>query len=100
MPVHLNRAAAKAKGSHLRVHFKNTVEVVNAIRGMKLERAKAYLKNVLEHKEAVPFTHFKGGRGRHAQVRTIAPRRVKLSATCVSHKIDCIATPSICRPRT
>jgi large subunit ribosomal protein L17e len=59
---------AKARGSALRVHYKNAVEVANAVRGMELTRAKAYLNNVLQHKEAVPFTHFKGGRGRHAQV--------------------------------
>ncbi len=33
-------AAAKAKGSHLKVHFKNTVNVAAAIKGMTLERAK------------------------------------------------------------
>lgn len=50
------------------MHYKNAVEVAAAIRGMDVERAKSYLNNVLEHKEAVPFKHFKGGRGRHAQV--------------------------------
>ena len=61
-------AAAKAQGAHLRVHYKNAVEVAAAIRHMTVERAKSYLNNVLEHKEAIPFKHFKGGRGRHAQV--------------------------------
>ena len=53
------------------MHFKNTVEVVHAIRGMKLERAKKYLDNVLEQKEAIPFQRFKGGRGRHAQAKNL-----------------------------
>jgi len=54
------------------VHYKNSVEVAAAIRGMTVERAKAYLKNVLQHKEAIPFKIFKGGRGRHAQAKNTA----------------------------
>ena len=42
--------AAKACGSDLRVHFKNTFEVAAAIRGMNLHKAVAYLNDVLEHK--------------------------------------------------
>ena len=60
---------AKAKGVDLRVHFKNVVEVAAAVRGMKLERAKAYLNNVLEKSEAIPIRVSKGGRGRHAQAK-------------------------------
>ncbi len=62
-------AAAKSQGAHLRVHYKNSVEVAAAIRGMDVKRAKVYLNNVLLQKEAIPFKIFKGGRGRHAQVR-------------------------------
>jgi hypothetical protein len=47
------------------------VEVAAAIRGMPLKRAQAYLDNVLEHKEAIPFQTFKGGRGRHAQAKNL-----------------------------
>jgi ribosomal protein uL22 len=64
-------AAAKSKGSHVRVHFKNAVEVAAAIRGLELERAKTYLQHVLEEKEAIPFNRFKGGRGRHAQAKNL-----------------------------
>ena len=39
----------------MRVHFKNTYEVANAIRGMNLQVAKTYLEDVLEHKRVVPF---------------------------------------------
>lgn len=60
--------AAKAKGSHLRVHFKNTREAANAIRHMHLRRAVRFLKNVIAKKEIVPFTRFKGDVGRKAQV--------------------------------
>nr|CAG4715208.1 unnamed protein product [Naegleria fowleri] len=57
---------AKAKVEGVRVHFKNTVETVNAIKGMSLRRAKKYLHNVLRHTESVPFKIFNGGPGRHA----------------------------------
>mmetsp|Transcript_30145 Transcript_30145/g.39709 ORF Transcript_30145/g.39709 Transcript_30145/m.39709 type:complete len:191 (-) Transcript_30145:197-769(-) len=59
--------AAKARGSHLRVHFKHMREVAHNIKGMKLAKAKAFLEDVLEYKQAVTFTKFTGGVGRHAQ---------------------------------
>merc|ERR1711887_530524 len=59
--------SAKAKGSNLRVHFKNTRETAQAIKAMPLHRATKYLKNVIAHKEIVPFRSFMGGVGRHAQ---------------------------------
>ncbi len=59
--------AVKAKGDNLRVHFKHCREVAAAIRGLTLVRAKAFLGNVLEHKEAVPFRRFIGGCSQHSQ---------------------------------
>lgn len=53
------------------MHFKNSVEVASAIRGMSLTRAETYLGHVLNHEEAVPFNRFKGGRGRHAQAKNL-----------------------------
>merc|ERR1712012_515363 len=61
--------AAKAKGSNLRVHFKNTRETAQAIKKMPLNRAVKYLKNVVQHKEIIPFRRFMGGVGRHAQAK-------------------------------
>lgn len=86
--------SCKARGSNLRVHFKvsknykifgqfvvpsltskfvgftqNTCETANAIRKMPLKRAVAYLKNVIAHKECVPFRRFNGGVGRCAQAK-------------------------------
>merc|ERR1712080_263191 len=61
--------AAKARGSNLRVHFKNTRETAQAIKKMPLNRATAYLKNVIEQKEIIPFRRFMGGVGRHAQAK-------------------------------
>ncbi|EFC39125.1 predicted protein [Naegleria gruberi] len=57
---------AKAKVEGVRVHFKNTCETINAIKGLSLRRAKKYLHNVLRHTEAIPFKIYNGGPGRHA----------------------------------
>nr|QBH72822.1 60S ribosomal protein L17 [Embidopsocus sp. OG10625] len=61
--------SCKARGSNLRVHFKNTREAAKTIRKMPLRRAVRYLKNVIEHKECVPFRRFNGGVGRCAQAK-------------------------------
>merc|ERR1712154_327112 len=63
----------KAKGSNLRVHFKNTRETAQAIKSMPLHRATKYLKNVVAHKEIVPFRRFMGGGGRHAEDKGLDP---------------------------
>ena len=54
--------AAKAKGSNLRCHFKNTRETAQAIKKMPLHRATTYLKNVLAKTEIIPFRRFMGGK--------------------------------------
>ncbi|KLJ09901.1 hypothetical protein EMPG_14675 [Blastomyces silverae] len=59
--------SARSRGSYLRVSFKNTRETAQAISGLKLQRAVAYLENVIAHKEAVPFRRFAGDVGRCAQ---------------------------------
>merc|ERR1712057_128987 len=56
-------------GSNLRVHFKNTRETAQAIKGMMLRKAVAYLTHVVEHKEAIPFRRYCGGVGRTAQAK-------------------------------
>ncbi|KAJ8304474.1 hypothetical protein KUTeg_018057 [Tegillarca granosa] len=61
--------SAKARGSYLRVHFKNTRETAQAIKHMHIKRATRYLKNVMEKKEVVPFRRFNGGVGRKAQAK-------------------------------
>merc|ERR1712107_931690 len=63
--------SAKAKGSNLRVHFKNTRETAQAIKAMPLHRATKYLKNVIAQKEIIPFRRFMGGFGRHAQANQV-----------------------------
>lgn len=61
--------SCKARGSNLRVHFKNTREAANTIKRMPLKRAVAFLKNVIQHKECVPFRRYNGGVGRCAQAK-------------------------------
>jgi len=61
--------SCKARGSDLHVHFKNTHQTAQAIRGLPLKKAKKYLEDVLEHKQAIPWTAFNGGIGRHAQAK-------------------------------
>jgi large subunit ribosomal protein L17e len=59
--------SARARGSYLRVSFKNTRETAQAINGWKLQRAVKFLENVSEQKEAVPMRRYAGGTGRSAQ---------------------------------
>merc|ERR1712098_572311 len=61
--------SCKAKGSHLRVHFKNTRETCLAIKGMMLKKAQSYLQHVIEHKEAIAFRRYCGGVGRTSQAK-------------------------------
>ena len=51
------------------MHFKNAHEVGAAIKDMSLLKAEKYLNDVIAHKQAVAFTRFNGGVGRHAQAR-------------------------------
>ena len=57
---------AKAKGSNLRVHFKNSRETAKAIKGMNLSAAKKYLQAVIDKKRCIVFRRFCGGVGRTA----------------------------------
>lgn len=62
-------SVSQAKGSDLRVHFKNTRESAQAIKHMELAKAKKYLEDVLAHKRVIPFRRFCGGVGRTAQAK-------------------------------
>lgn len=48
----------KARLSSARVHFKNTHETAVVLKNMRLERAKAYLNDVIAKKECVPFKRY------------------------------------------
>ena len=64
--VSIDTKAAKARGQHLRIHYKHCREIAQAIKGLNVEKAQKYLNNVLLYKEAIPFTKYTGGIGRHA----------------------------------
>ncbi|KAI9296409.1 RPL17 protein-like protein [Neoconidiobolus thromboides FSU 785] len=61
--------SARARGSDLRVHYKNTHEAAVVLKGMKVQKALAYLEAVKEHKRCVPFRRYNGGVGRTAQAK-------------------------------
>ena len=47
---------AKSKVKDQRAHFKNTYNTANAVRGMKIKKAIAYMDQVLDHKAIIGFT--------------------------------------------
>lgn len=62
-------AAVKARGSDLRVHFKNTRESAAALKGLALPRAQKFLEDVLVKKDIIPFRRYRYGVGRKAQTK-------------------------------
>ncbi|XP_057575488.1 60S ribosomal protein L17-like [Hippopotamus amphibius kiboko] len=64
--------SCKSRGSNLPVHFKNTCETAQAIKGMHIRKATNYLKDVTlkkQCKQCVPFRRYNGGVGRCAQAK-------------------------------
>ena len=70
--------SCKARGSDLRVHFKNTRETAQAIKGLHIRRATQYLKDVINKKRCVPFRRFNDGCGRTAQAKEFGTTQVYL----------------------
>jgi len=80
--------AVKARGSNLRVHFKNTHETAKAIKGMGLKRAQAYLQNVIKHKEIIPFRRFIHCVGRKAQAKAFGATQGRWPEKSARHILD------------
>ncbi|XP_057400815.1 60S ribosomal protein L17-like [Balaenoptera acutorostrata] len=59
----------KSRCSNLHVHFKNTRETAQAIKGMQIRKATKYVKDVTSKKQCVPFRRYNGGVGRCAQAK-------------------------------
>ncbi|CAJ1450520.1 unnamed protein product [Effrenium voratum] len=66
--------ACKAQGVDLRVHYKNTYEVGQAIKGMTLSTAKKYLQDVCEKKRCIVFRKYRGCAGRTPQAKEFKGR--------------------------
>uniref|UniRef100_A0A8C2VKY5 Large ribosomal subunit protein uL22 n=1 Tax=Chinchilla lanigera TaxID=34839 RepID=A0A8C2VKY5_CHILA len=56
--------SCKSRSSNLRVHFKNTHETAQAIKGVHIRNVTKYLKDVTLKKQCLPFRHYNGGTGR------------------------------------
>merc|ERR1712216_377482 len=80
--------SCKAKGSNLRVHFKNTRETCLAIRGMMLKKAQSYLGHVVEKKEAIPFRRYCGGVGRTSQAKNAGATNGQANAEMKGLEVD------------
>ena len=61
--------SCKSRGLNLRVHFKNTRETAQAIKGMHIQKATKYLKDATLKKQCVPFRCYNGGVGGCAQAK-------------------------------
>ncbi|KAJ1329187.1 large subunit ribosomal protein L17e [Microdochium nivale] len=77
--------SARARGAYLRVSFKNTRETAQAINGWKLTRAVAFLENVCEKKEAVPFRRYAGSIGRTAQGKAFGVTKARWPVKSAEH---------------
>jgi large subunit ribosomal protein L22 len=65
----------KGSGREVRVSHKSAREICKTIKGMKLAKAKQYLRDVMDKKRAVPFTRFKKKAGhRHGLEKAYAGR--------------------------
>lgn len=75
--------SAKAKGSYLRVSFKNTRETAQAISGWELKKAQKYLEQVANHERAIPFRRFNSSIGRTAQGKEFGVTKARWPAKSV-----------------
>ena len=60
---------SRARGSHLRVHFKHCREIAHYTKGMEVGKAIKKLEDVLAFKGCIPFVKYTGGVGRKAMAK-------------------------------
>ena len=77
--------SAKARCQDIRTSYKNTFEVAGAIRGKMVTDAYHYLKEVLEHKNIIPFKRYYGGVGRKAQANHLKACQGRWPEKSVKH---------------
>ncbi|KAF7717166.1 60S ribosomal protein L17 [Penicillium ucsense] len=83
-----NAKSARARGSYLRVSFKNTRETAQAINGMKLQKALTYLDNVTKKSMAVPMRRYAGSTGRTAQGKQFGVSKARWPVKSAEFLID------------
>jgi large subunit ribosomal protein L22 len=79
---------ARAYGKSLPISTKVSINICNALRGMTVDKALAYLQDVVDEKRAIPFTRFNDGvghrpgmaAGRYPRKASLAIARVIASA--------------------
>jgi len=62
---------SKARGSHLRIHFKHTRNISHFCKGMNVNKALKHLDDVLAFKAVIPFVRYTGGIGGTAQAKQV-----------------------------
>jgi large subunit ribosomal protein L22 len=62
------KTVARARGQELHMSPKKTYEVLNAIRGLPLEKARKVLEDVTELKKAIPFRRYNQETAHHKGV--------------------------------
>jgi large subunit ribosomal protein L17e len=65
---------SKARGSHLRVHFKHCREIAHYTKGMKVQKALKHLDDVLAFKAVIPFVKYTGGIGRKGMAKQVGKK--------------------------
>jgi large subunit ribosomal protein L22 len=65
-------AVARARGLELPISPKKAYEVLNAIRGLSVERARTILENSITHRRAIPFRRYNQETAHH---RGVGPGR-------------------------
>lgn len=76
--------SASARGSYLRVSFKNTRETAQAINGWNVEKAQKYLDQVLDHQRAIPFRRYNSSIGRTGQGKEFGVTKARWPAKSVN----------------
>ncbi|KAJ5391492.1 2-hydroxyacid dehydrogenase [Penicillium cosmopolitanum] len=83
-----NAKSARARGSYLRVSFKNTRETAQAVNGMKLDKALTYLENVTKKSMAIPMRRYAGSTGRTAQGKQFGVSKARWPVKSAEFIID------------
>ncbi len=83
----LQENEAKASGRDLRVSYKEMVELLATIRGMRLDRAKKLLEEVISLKKPIPFKRYVKGVGHRKQLQGWKIGRFPVKAAKIMLKI-------------